>query len=105
MNELQTDRHEVPDGGLVPERISQLPADFGWNRLIAVDTIILGEDALGHAEGAEHQVPDREGSGKVGVTTLVQRGVMPAMKDRRRDHVFQWPKGPVEICVDEGRVE
>src|SRR3954468_15461132 len=105
MNELQTELAAQLRPGLVPERISQLPADFGGNRLILVHTIIVGQDAFRHAEGTEQEVPDRESSCKVGVAALVLSGVVPAMKDRRRDDVFERSEGPVEIGVDERRVE
>src|SRR5271154_855825 len=87
-----------PDAKLLPKRIGQLPDDLGRECLIA-DAIGLGEVVFRHPEGSEQQIPDREGSGEIGIAALFERGVMPAMKHRRRQHVFERAERPVQIGV------
>src|ERR1700753_3458014 len=61
---------------LLPERIGQLSDNFAGKGLIA-DAVAVGELVFRHPERPEQQVPNREGSGEVGIAALIERGVMP----------------------------
>lgn len=68
------------------------------------DAIASGKFARRHVEGAENDIEHRKSSGEILFAAGCRRRVMPAMKDRRGDHVFKGAKGPIEIGVHEGRV-
>src|SRR5689334_21915569 len=97
MNEQET-------AGLLPEWIRQLPADLGRDDLI-MHPVMVRKLAFRHPEGSEHQVPQRKGAREIGVAAGLLRGVMPAMKYRRRKHVSERAQRPVQVGVDERRVE
>src|ERR1700730_1544913 len=92
-----------PPAPLLPKRISQLPDDLRGHLFVLA--IIFRQPVFRHPEGPEQDVPDRERPGKVGIAALFQRGVMPAVKHRRRQHVFERAKRPAEIGVNERRME
>src|SRR6202048_2932285 len=104
ISERTANRAGNPPALLLPKRISQLPDDLRGHRLFVL-AIIFRQPVFRHPEGPEQDVPDREGPGKVGIAALFQRGVMPAVKHRRRQHVFERAKRPAENCVNERRVE
>jgi hypothetical protein len=60
VNELQT----VPgiSVSLVPERIGQLSANLGRERLI-VHSAVVGESVFRHPEGSKKDIPDRKRPG------------------------------------------
>src|SRR5258708_5810293 len=74
--------------GQLPERIGQLAGDFGRNGLV-VHPVIVWKPVLGHPEGSEQDIPDREGPREIGITALLLRGVVPAVEYRSREHVFE----------------
>src|SRR6185437_7477685 len=83
------DAHEaVSRKGLLTKRIDQLSADLMRHRLIAVDTVIIRQLAFRHPERTEQNIPDRKRPGEIGIAALFERGVMPAVEHRRRQHVF-----------------
>src|SRR5438046_2376909 len=89
---------------LLTEWIGQLPTDLGGDLLI-VYAVIVRQPALRHAERAEQDVPEREGAREIGIAALFQRGVMPAVEDRRGKHVFKRAERPVQVGVNERGVE
>src|SRR5664279_3687761 len=89
---------------LLPKRIGQLPADLGRYRCV-VHAVGIREHVFRHPERPKKDIPDRKRSGKVGIAAPFQRGVVPAVEHRRRQHVFERTKRPVEIGVNERRME
>src|SRR4051795_4117806 len=88
----------------LPKRESQLPGDLRGDRRLVL-AVIVREPVFRHSERSKQQIPEGKSARKVGVATLLERGVMPAVKNRRRQHVLEGAEGPVEIGVDECRVE
>src|SRR3954451_4895219 len=88
----------------LPKRESKLPGDLGGDRRLVL-AVIVREPVFRHSERSKQQIPEGKSAGKVGVATLLQRGVMPAVKNWARQHVLGTTEGPVEICMDECRVE
>src|SRR3984957_18638586 len=88
----------------VTKRVCQLAADFRRDGCI-VDAITLGKLVFRHPEGSKQDVPDRKCSSEVGIATLLERGVVPAMEDRRCEHIFERSKRPAEVGVDECGME
>src|SRR5690242_17149272 len=68
-----------------------------------VDAIGVRQRLLRHVERTEQKIPDRERAGEVLSAAAIRRGVVPAMKHRPGDHVFEWAKRPVQIGMHEGR--
>ncbi len=66
------------------------------------NAVIIRQFALRHVEGAENQVEHRKRRGEILLAAAVCRGVVPAVKDRSGDDVFERTELPVEIGVDEG---
>src|SRR3954469_1391043 len=79
------------------KRIDQLSADFVRHRLVGIDTVIVRQLAYRHPEGAEQNVPERKGAGEIGIAALFQRGVVPAVEHRRRQHVSERTQRPVQV--------
>src|SRR4051794_8215532 len=88
---------------LLPERIGELSADFARN--VVVHPVVIRKLALRHPEGAEQDVPKRKCPGEIRVAALFQRGVMPAVEYRGGEHVSERPQRPVQVGVNERRVE
>src|SRR5207237_6308526 len=89
---------------LLAEWIGQLSADLGRNLLI-VYAIPLRQLVLRHPERSKQDVPERKGARKIGIAALLERGVMPAMEDRRGEDIFKRAERPVQVGVDEGGME
>src|ERR1700692_4307127 len=87
----------------VRERMHQLGAEALRERPV-VDAVLVGKLAGRHVEGAEYDVEDREGRGKVFLAAAVRRRVVPAVKDRTCDDVFERTERPIEVSVDECRM-
>src|SRR6188508_3342717 len=81
---------------LLPQGMRKLCAKAPRHRRI-IGAIVHRRLVLGHVERAEQDVPDRECGGEVGVAAFLQAGVMPAMEHRRRDHVFERAKSPIQV--------
>src|ERR1700738_3548810 len=104
IDERTANEAENPVASLLPERVGQLPDDLGRNCLFVL-AIVFGKPVFRHPEGSKQDIPDRERPGKVGIAALFERGVMPAVKHRRRQHVFERAKRPAEVGVNERRME
>src|SRR5579862_3227745 len=91
------------DRASMRERMHELSAETFRERPV-VDTVVIGKLAGRHIEGAEHDVEDREGRGKILLAAPFGGRVVPAMEDRTRDHVFERAEAPIEIGVDECRM-
>src|SRR4029077_13611565 len=89
---------------LLPQRVSKLSNNFIRNARIVL-TVVRGKAINGHPIRPEQYIPDRKGASEVGIAAFRQRGVMPAVKHRRRQHIFERPKRPVQIGVHEGGME
>src|ERR1700683_2549619 len=76
----------------------------GLRERLVVNAVLIWEVAGRHIERAEHDIEDRKGRSKVLLATALRRRVVPAMKDRAGDHVFEWAERPLEVGVDERRM-
>src|ERR1700742_897443 len=90
--------------GLLAKRVSELPNNFIRNARI-VGAVVLRQPALGHPKGPEQDVPERKGAREIGVAAVVDRGVMPTVKHRRRQYIFERPERPVQVGMHEGGME
>jgi hypothetical protein len=72
---------------------------------LIVDAVLAGQPVYWHPECPEQNVPDRKSAGEIGIAAHIRRGVMPAVKHRRRDHISERAEVPVEIGVDERRMK
>src|SRR5438128_745308 len=90
---------------LFAERIGQLSDDFAGKRRLIVQAILVRQCASRHPEGPKQDVPERKGASKIGVAASRAGGVVPAVKHRRRQDVFERTQRPVEVGVNERRME
>src|ERR1019366_1841077 len=72
----------TPPVNLLPERVGQLSGDLLRNGRF-VPAVAVGQRIFRHPEGSEQHIPDRKSPGKVGVAAVSERGVVPAVEDRR----------------------
>src|SRR6516164_10235648 len=86
---------------LTTEGIRELPDDLVRHSRFVL-AVALRQAISGHQEGAEQDIPDRESAREIGVAALFQRGVMPTVEDRTRQHIFERPEGPAQVGVHEG---
>src|SRR6516164_8497020 len=86
---------------LTTEGIRELPDDLVRHSRFVL-AVALRQAILGHQEGAEQDIPDRESAREIAVAALFQRGVMPTVEDRTRQHIFERPEGPAQVGVHEG---
>src|SRR5207244_5924602 len=82
---------------LFAERIGQLSDDLAGERGLIVHAILVRQRAFRHPEGPEQDVPERKGAREIGVAALLAGGVVPAVKHRRRQDVFERAERPVEV--------
>ena len=75
-----------------------------WRKGPVGNAIGAGQGRSRQVKGAEDQVEHREGCGEILLAAALGGGVMPAMEDRRRDHVFERTERPVEIGVHKSRM-
>src|SRR5262245_29711124 len=96
-------RRRLRHGRLILEGISELRAEARRKFLVG-DAVAVRQYAFRHVERAEDEIENREGRREVLLAAALGRGVMPAMENRRRDHIFKRPERPIEIGVDESRM-
>src|SRR4030095_17144572 len=94
-----------PSRAALPERIDPLPDNAGRKRWLISDAGFSRQSIFRHPERSEQQIPKRKSPGEIGVAALFSRGMMPAVEDRRGNHIPERAEVPVEIGVDEDRME
>src|SRR6266576_3619858 len=52
---------------LFPERIGQLPGKLARERRLVLDAVVARQPVRRHPEGAEQDIPERKGAGKIGI--------------------------------------
>src|SRR5437764_9725777 len=85
------------------ERIEQLRAESGWKVALA-DPVGVRQCIFRHVERAEQEVEEWKRRGKILLPSPFRHGVMPAVKNRTDDDVFERTERPVEIRVHESGV-
>src|SRR6266478_4778144 len=68
------------------------------------DAVGVRQDALRHVEGAECKIDQRKGRSEIFLPAALCRGVMPAVKDRTGNRIFERPQRPVQIRMHEAGV-
>src|SRR5258706_12753172 len=75
-------------GALAAEWIQKLRAETFRERRVG-DTILIGQHLRRHVTGAEHHIQDRKRRGEVLRSAALRRGMVPAMKNRTGNDVFE----------------
>jgi hypothetical protein len=56
-----------------------------------------------HVECTEDQVEHREIGSEVFIAALVGARVVPAVEHRAGQHIPEWPKRPIQVCMHQRR--
>ena len=71
---------------------------------LIVDAVAVGQVAGRHVERAKDEIENRERGGEILLAAAIGGGVVPAVEDRRRNHVFERAERPVEVGMHESRM-
>src|ERR1700751_1503887 len=97
-------RHSGPAAALLPKRVSELPNNFIRNFPI-IGAVASGQPVFRHPERTKQDVPNRKRPGKISAAAFLSKRVIPSVKDRGGEHVFERAERPVQIGMDKGGVE
>src|SRR3954452_23806930 len=81
----------------LPKRGSQLPGDLRGDRRLVL-AVIVREPVFRHSERSKQQIPEGKSAGKVSVATLLQRGVMPAVKTGLASTYLKGPRVQLRLA-------